>query len=120
MRCLKITRKRSLWGALKPYFIFVGYPKAEIDPLNPDDVWDFPDTSYVKITNGQTKTISIQEKKCSILAWAVTSTGAASSSAYYIDEGTTDIELELVTQYSWTHGSQYVLRPATARRSLAC
>lgn len=116
MRCVKITRKKSFFGALIPYFIFIGYPKTEIDLLNPDDVWDFPDTSDVKITNGQTITVSIRDEKCSILVWANTSTGAASSPAYLIDEGTTDIELELVTQYSWIHGSQYVLRPATARR----
>lgn len=115
MRCVKITRKKNFFGALIPYFIFVGYPKTEIDPLNPDDIWNFPDTSDVKITNGQTITISIQDEKCSILAWADTSTGAASSPAYFIDEGTIDIELELVTQYSWIHGSQYVLRPVTAR-----
>ena len=115
MRYVKITRKKSFFGALIPYFIFVGYPKTEIDPLNPDDIWDFPDTSDVKITNGQTISISIQDKKCSILVWANTSTGAASSPAYFIDEVTIDIELELVTQYSWIHGSQYVLRPVTAR-----
>ena len=115
MRYVKITRKKSFFGALIPYFIFVGYPKTEIDPLNPDDIWDFPDTSDVKITNGQTITISIQDKKCSILVWANTSTGAASGPAYFIDEGTTDIALELVTQYSWVHGSQYVLRPATEK-----
>ena len=115
MRCVKITRKKNFFGALIPYFIFVGYPKTEIDPLNPDDVWDFPDTSDVKITNGQAITVSIRGEQCSSLAWADTSTGAASSPAYLIDEGTTDIELELVTQYSWIHGSQYVLRPVTAR-----
>ena len=115
MRYVKITRKKSFFGALIPYFIFVGYPKTEIDPLNPDDIWDFPDTSDVKITNGQTITISIQDKKCSILVWANTSTGAASGPAYFIDEGITDIALELVTQYSWVHGSQYVLRPATEK-----
>lgn len=115
MRYVKITRKKSFFGALIPYFIFVGYPKTEIDPLNPDDIWDFPDTSDVKITNGQTITISIQDKKCSILVWANTSTGAASGPAYFIDEGTTDIALELVTQYSWTHGSQYALRHVTAK-----
>ena len=115
MRCVKITRKKSFFGAWIPYFIFIGYPKAEIDPFNPDEAWDFPDTSDVKITNGQTITISIQNEKCSILVWADTSTGAASSPAYLIDAGTTDIALELVTQYSWVHGSQYVLRPATEK-----
>ncbi len=116
MRCVKITRKKSFFGALIPYFIFVGYPKAEINPLDPDDTWDFPDTSDVKILNGQTITVSVRDEKCSILVWANTSTGAASSPAYLIDEGSTDIELELVTKYSWIHGSQYELTSATSSK----
>ena len=115
VRCVKITRKKSFVGALIPYFIFVGYPKAEIDPLNPDEDWDFPETSDIKITNGQTITISVQDGKCRILVWANTSTGPASGPAYLINEGTADIELELATQYSWIHGSQYVLMPVAAR-----
>ena len=114
MRHIRITRKKSFFGALIPYFIFVGYPKAEINPLEPDDIWDFPDTSDVRISNGQTITISITNGKCSILILADTSTGVASSPAYLTDEGTTDIELELVTKYSWVYGSKYVLNPTTA------
>ena len=113
MRNVRITRKKSFFGALIPYFVFVGYPKTEINPLNPDDIWDFPDTSDVRILNGQTISVSIPDGKCSILVWANTSTGAASSSAYLVDERAADIELELVTKYSWICGSQYVLRPIT-------
>lgn len=116
MRYVKITRKKSFFGALIPYFVFVGYPKAGIDPLDPDEEWDNPDVSEIKIANGQTISISIQDGKCSILIWADTSTGVVCSPAYQIDEGTVDIELMLVTQYSWIHGCQYVLRPITPRR----
>lgn len=98
-----------------PYFIFVGYPKTEIDPLDPDDIWDFPETSDVKISNGQTITISIKDEKCSILVWANTSTGAAGGPAYFVDEGTSDIALELVTQYSWLDGSRYILKPVAPK-----
>ncbi len=115
MRCVKITRKKSFFGALIPYFIFVGYRKAEIDPLDPHDEWGFPNTSDVKITNGQTITIPIRDEKCCICVEANTSTGATFSPAYIIDEGTVDVELTLVTRYSWIHGSRYVLSPVSAK-----
>ena len=116
MRCVKITRKKSFFGALIPYFIFIGYPRTQIDPLNPDDIWDFPEKSNIKINNGQTISLDIKEEACSIVVWADTSTGMASGPAYRIDAGTSDIELELVTQYSWRNGSTYILRPVTAGR----
>jgi hypothetical protein len=115
MRNVQIIRKKSFLGAWIPYFIFVGYPKTKTDPLDPDDRWDFPESSDIKISNGQTITISVQDGECSIVVWAQTSTGAAGGPAYYIEKGTTDIVLELVTQYSWLDGSRYVLRPAEAK-----
>jgi hypothetical protein len=115
MRRLKITRKKSFFGAVIPYFLFVGYRKAETDPLNPHDEWDFPATSDVKIANGQTLEISIRDEKCCVFVETDTSTGIVCSPKYSIDEGTADIELELVTQYSWTRGSRYVLKPVSAR-----
>lgn len=116
MRCVKITRKKSFVGSLIPYSIFVGYRKAESDPRNPHDEWDFPDTIDARTANGQTVTIPVRDEKCCILAEVNTSTGAARSTVYTIDEGSTDVELELVTRYSWIHGSQYVLRPVEAAK----
>lgn len=114
MRYLKITRKKRFFGSVIPYFLFIGYRRTEADPCNPEDEWDFPDTSDTKIANGQTVTIPIRDEKCCVFVEASTSTGVASSPVYSIDEGTADVKLELVTLYSWTHGSKYLLRPASA------
>lgn len=115
MRNVTITRKKSIFGAWIPYFIFVGYPKTEIDPLDPDDTWDFPESSSIKVSNGQTITFPIQDGRCSIVVWAQTSTGAACGPAYYINEGSTDLDLELRTQYHWLDGSRYIVRPAAPK-----
>ena len=115
MRCVRITRKKSFFGSAIPYFLFVGYRKAEIDSCNPQDEWDFPATSDVKIANGQTLEISIRDEKCCVFVEADTSTGIVCSPKYSIDEGTSDVDLELVTRYSWIHGSQYVLRPISVK-----
>ena len=93
MRYLKITRKKRFFGSVIPYFLFIGYRR---------------------IANGQTVTIPIRDEKCCVFVEASTSTGVASSPVYSIDEGTADVKLELVTLYSWTHGSKYLLRPASA------
>ena len=114
MRDLRITRKKSLFGALIPYFIFIGDRKAEADPCNPENKWDFSDTSGTKIANGKTVTIPIRDEKCCVFVAADTSTGIVCSPVYSIDEGTADIEFELVTLYSWTRGSKYLLRPVSA------
>lgn len=115
MRCVRITRKKSFFGSAIPYFLFVGYRKAEIDSCNPQDEWDFPGKSNTRIANGQTITVPIRDEKCCIFVEADTSTDVVCSPKYYIDEGTSDIELELVTRYSWIHGSQYVLQPVSAK-----
>ena len=114
MRRLTIIRKKSFVGSVTPYFLFVGYRKTEVDPDDPEAEWDFPDSSDAKIANGQTVVIPIRDEECRVIVWANTLTGAASGPAYSIDAGTTDIELELVTQYSWIHGSKYLLRPLSA------
>ena len=115
MRRLKITRKKSFFGSAIPYFLFVGYRKAEIDSCNPQDEWDFPGKSNTRIANGQTITVPIRDEKCCIFVEADTSTDVVCSPKYYIDEGTSDVDLELVTRYSWIHGSRYVLSPVSAK-----
>ena len=70
MRCVRITRKKSFCGSAIPYFIFVGYRKAEIDSCNPQDEWDFPSKSDTRIANGQTITVPIRDEKCCIFAGA--------------------------------------------------
>lgn len=114
MRSVTITRKKSFFGMLIPYSIFVCYIKEEIDPQDPDDIWEVQENSDIKVSNGKTITFPIKDEKCSIVVWAITSAGAAGGPAYYINEGTSDIVLELVTQYNWLNGSRYILRPATA------
>ena len=113
MRRLTITRKKSFVGSVTPYFLFVGYRKTEVDPDDPEAEWDCPDTYDAKIANGQTVVIPIRDEECRVIVWANTLSGAASGPAYSINAGTTDIELELVTQYSWIHGNKYLLRPAS-------
>ena len=71
-----------------------------------------PDT---KIISGQTITIPIRDEKCCIRVEANSSTDAAYVPVYIIDEGTADVELALVTRYSWIHGSRYVLSPVSAK-----
>jgi hypothetical protein len=116
MRQVTITRRKSFSGMLIPYSIFTLYLRAEIDPLDPEDIWEVQEGSEIKISNGQTITFPIREEKCSLVVWAITSTGAAGGPAYYIDEGTSDISLELITRYSFWNGSRYILRPALSQR----
>ena len=113
MRRLTITRKKSFVGSVTPYFLFVCYRKAEVDPDDPEAEWDCSDTYDAKIANGQTVVIPIRDEECRVIVWANTLSGAASGPAYSINAGTTDIELELVTQYSWIHCSKYLLIPAS-------
>lgn len=120
MRNVQITRKRSFVGSLISYSIFVGSQRTEINPQNPDDIWNFPETNEIKISNGKTITISIPDGKCGLLVLANTSDSIASSHVYSIEEGTADLELELLTKYNWMHGSQYILKPVTARHSKGC
>lgn len=110
MRSVQITRKKSFFGALIPYFVFIGYPKAEIAPSELDDVWDYPEESSISINNGQTISFAIKDTECNLVIWADTSTGMASGPAYHINAGTRDIQLELITQYSWKTGSRYILK----------
>ena len=113
MSRLTITRKKSFVGSVTPYFLFVCYRKAEVDPDDPEAEWDCSDTYDAKIANGQTVVIPIRDEECRVIVWANTLSGAASGPAYSINAGTTDIELELVTQYSWIHCSKYLLIPAS-------
>lgn len=112
MRQLTITRKKNFCGMLIPYAVFVSYPRQAIDPQDPDDLWEVPEEANAVIKNGETVTFPIREQKCSVVVWAQTSTGAACGPAYYLEEGTGDIALELTTQYSWLNGSRYLLQPA--------
>ena len=118
MRFVTITRKKSFFGMLIPYNVFVGYLRKKPNPEDPDDIWLFPEDAVIKIANGKTVTFPLREEKCAIVVWAITSTGAAGGPAYHIDEGTTDITLELNTQYSWLNGSCYLLRPISADKSI--
>lgn len=97
---------------LIPYFIYVSYPRKEIDPMDPYDTWEVSEESPVKIKNGHSVTFSIREETCAIVVWAITSTGAAGGPAFYLEEGSSDVALEVITQYSFWDGSRYLLRPA--------
>ena len=111
MRTVTITRKKSLLGMLMPYFVYVGYIRKEVDPCDPDDIWEFPEQAEGRLANGETAAFQIKDEKCAIVIWAKTWFGAASSPAYYLEEGTADVELELTTRYSWTNASHYTLQP---------
>lgn len=117
MRSVTITRRKSFVGIAIPYFLFVGCRKPESLQADTETLWDFPNTSDGKIHNGQTVTISIPNHECGILVCASTSTGTASSPVYSIDKGTADLALELITKYSWIHGSRLMLKPLASRSS---
>lgn len=110
MQQLEITRKKSLFGALIPYFVWIGHQKTKAARFNPNEVADFADDSCYPIKNGRTLRIPIEDQGCSVLVSANTSTGVVFSEAFDIPAGSAGIELELITKYNWRSGSQYVLR----------
>lgn len=117
MRSVTITRRKSFVGIAIPYFLFVGCKKAENLRTDTETLWDFPNTSDVKIYNVQTVTVSIPDDECGILVCAAASTGTAGSPVYSIGEGTADLALELITKYSWIHGSRFMLKPVASHCS---
>ena len=42
--------------------------------------------------------------------------GLKREAAILIDEGTADVELELITKFHWTRGAAFLLRPAAAEQ----
>ena len=109
MRRLIITRKKSFVGALIPYLIHFAYPGTH--PDDPESQWAPPHAMGIRIQNGQSVSIPIREDRCAVVVSAITSTGAAGGPAYYVEAGSGDVELEIVTKYSIWHGSTYHLRP---------
>ena len=99
MRHLIITRKKSFYGALIPYFCIVGIGKANVDETD----FQYP------ISNGKTIDLEIENCQCCVVVGTNTSTGTSISKPYIISEGTEDVNLELVTKYSWVKGSTYEL-----------
>lgn len=100
MRTLRIVRKKSFVGRLIPYFIIVGINK---------DCIDAGDMAY-PIQNGEVIELEVGDKVFCVAAVADTTTGWVTSKPLFFPGGMDDIELELVTKYSWTKGSSYELR----------
>ncbi|MBE5813916.1 MAG: hypothetical protein E7320_01745 [Clostridiales bacterium] len=114
MRNVQITRKKSFVGIALSYTIVVAYPKADAPAT--EDVWSYEDAGMTSITNGQTITLPIQDGKCGIFVEVPKTFGFKREAAFLIDEGTADVELELITKFHWTRGAAFLLRPAAAEQ----
>ena len=109
MRRLYITRPKRFVGSLIPYSIFFSYPGTQ--PDDPESTWGPCHVNGIPIANGETKNIPLRYDRCCVVITALTSTGAAGGPAYYIEAGTEDVHLEIITKYSFWSGSRYELQP---------
>lgn len=109
MRRLHITRPKRFVGALIPYSVFLSYPGTH--PDDPESQWAPGHVLGIQIANGETKNIPLRRERCAVVVNAMTSTGAAGGPAYYIDAGSEDVHLKIVTKYSFFDGSRYELHP---------
>ncbi|MDO4567369.1 MAG: hypothetical protein Q4B99_00255 [Clostridia bacterium] len=99
MRKLIITRRKSPFGMLIPYYLIIGFEKATVDDS---------DKQYC-IKNGETVTIDAEEVPAVIVVAAETSTGVVFSKPVAIDGGTDDLTGTIITEYNISKGSSYSL-----------
>ena len=109
MRRLYIERPKKFVGSLIPYTVSLAYPGTH--PDDPECQWGPGHVLGIPIANGETKNIPLREERCAVCVTARTSTGAAGGPAYYIEAGTEDVRLRIVTKYSLLAGSRYELHP---------
>lgn len=100
MRRIRITRIKSFVGALIPYYCIFGMGKNHVDK---------EDTKF-SIKNGETIEIEVGNQMFCVVVSAKTSTGSVVSAPFLFPDGEADIEVELITNYSWVKGSSYELR----------
>ena len=100
MRKLIITRKKSFFGAIIPYYCIVGKDK---------DFVDDKDIQYL-IKNGETISIDIDDRMFCIVIASNTSSGTVIMPPYVCDGGTNDVSFELITKYHIFKGSKYELQ----------
>ena len=100
MRKLTITRKKSLVGAIIPYYCIIGEDKEFVDAN---------DTQY-PIKNGETISIDVDDRKFCIVIASNTSTGVVVMPPFICNGGTNDVSLELITKYHLLKGSRYELQ----------
>lgn len=118
MRRLKIFRKKHFAGCLIKYFCVVNVNQADFKEYIFNILEDQEDSSQEKnpysdtiylIKNGREITIDIDDSENKLFVAAYTSTGVVFSNEVIIETGSSDISYNLITKYSVTKGSSYLL-----------